>query len=326
MKIFSKISVFAIMLSFIILLPPVVMASEKGYLDYTVKKGDTLWDITGGKLSDYFLWPKVWERNPEIKNPDLIFPGQKIRIPLDLVQQQIDVPPPVKKVLQGKEPAGKEQIPISPGRPVIVSGDLIASSGYIERDMPRIGKIDSTPSGRTIVGRGDSVYITLSDGAGGEKGRKFYTIRSHGIIRHPKTNEDLGQLIEITGVIEITGREAGFIKAKVIKSYVDIQTGEGLDKYYPVSSFPLERKSPSPSIHGMVVAARDLRQINGMGDIVYIDRGTMDGVMPGNSFALLSGSKPHRPVGKIQVIAARKTNSVAMVTRSEVEISRGDYF
>ena len=56
------------------------------YKDYTVAKGDTLWDISNNELKDPFLWPKVWKENPEIKNPDLIYPGQKIRIPLYLLQ------------------------------------------------------------------------------------------------------------------------------------------------------------------------------------------------------------------------------------------------
>jgi nucleoid-associated protein YgaU len=50
---------------------------------YIIKKGDTLSAIAKhfyGKANDY---PKIFEANREvIKNPDLIFPGQKIRIPL----------------------------------------------------------------------------------------------------------------------------------------------------------------------------------------------------------------------------------------------------
>ncbi|MCU0559920.1 MAG: peptidoglycan-binding protein LysM [Desulfobacterales bacterium] len=51
---------------------------------YVIKKGDTLSAIAKqfyGKPNDY---PKIFEANREvIKNPDLIFPGQKIRIPLE---------------------------------------------------------------------------------------------------------------------------------------------------------------------------------------------------------------------------------------------------
>jgi LysM repeat protein len=47
---------------------------------YTIKKGDTLWDISSKFLKDPFLWPKLWERNPYISNPHLIFPGNPIRL------------------------------------------------------------------------------------------------------------------------------------------------------------------------------------------------------------------------------------------------------
>jgi nucleoid-associated protein YgaU len=50
---------------------------------YIIKKGDTLSAIAKqfyGKANDY---PKIFEANREvIKDPNLIFPGQKIRIPL----------------------------------------------------------------------------------------------------------------------------------------------------------------------------------------------------------------------------------------------------
>lgn len=50
---------------------------------YEIKKGDTLSAIAKqcyGKASDY---PRIFEANREvIKDPNLIYPGQKIRIPL----------------------------------------------------------------------------------------------------------------------------------------------------------------------------------------------------------------------------------------------------
>ena len=46
---------------------------------YTVKKGDTLFKITAKYTGNGFNYLKVAKRN-KIKNPDLIFPGQKIQI------------------------------------------------------------------------------------------------------------------------------------------------------------------------------------------------------------------------------------------------------
>ena len=49
---------------------------------YTVKKGDTLWDISKKFLNSPWYWPELWEVNSNIPipNPHLIYPGQRIRL------------------------------------------------------------------------------------------------------------------------------------------------------------------------------------------------------------------------------------------------------
>ena len=51
---------------------------------YTVKRGDSLWWIAKYKdvYDDAFLWPIIYNANKDqIKNPNLIHPGQKLKIP-----------------------------------------------------------------------------------------------------------------------------------------------------------------------------------------------------------------------------------------------------
>lgn len=50
-----------------------------GPLDHTVIKGDTLWDITEEYLDNPMSWPEIWKQNPQIENPHLIYPGDKVR-------------------------------------------------------------------------------------------------------------------------------------------------------------------------------------------------------------------------------------------------------
>jgi hypothetical protein len=55
---------------------PVAGAPE----EYTIQKGDTLWDLSQKFLNNPWYWPKIWSLNPGIENPHWIYPGNKLRI------------------------------------------------------------------------------------------------------------------------------------------------------------------------------------------------------------------------------------------------------
>jgi LysM repeat protein len=293
------------------------------YKDYTVMTGDTLWDISQKELQDPFSWPKIWKENPDIANPDRIYPQQKIRIPLFLLQKEITLSEIQEKKLGEKVPEKETVGKIEPSpKEYLVGRALLIASGYIADSVHSVGSIVDSPTGRTILGVGDYAYVETDSPA--EVGEKFYVIRPVEEVIHPKSGKMLGYLIEVLGIAEIVGQDGDEMKVKITASYTDILTGSLLDSYYEVEP-PYRMDTPrKPHIDGHIVAAKELRTLNGILDIVYLDRGKREGLEVGDVCSTLLQGK-HRILNSvIQVINTRETTATAIVRRSNNSVTRGD--
>lgn len=322
----SRILNKIIWILFMLLLPVFASAQTQEYKDYTVEKGDTLWDISNKELKDPFLWPKVWKENPEIKNPDRIYPKQKIKIPLYLLQKEIvpEKKPIAKPVIKPKIPKEKPIEIIQPvKREYLVNKHILISSGYITESVHSVGEISDTPTGRTILGKGDYAYIKTNKPV--KKGDKFYVIIPTEKVKHPKTGRTLGYLIDIRGTVEVVGQEENDDpKVVVTNAYFDISTGNLLDTYYEIEP-PLAPENPrKPDINGYVVASKHLRLINVPYDIAYIDKGRKDGLQVGDLLATMAQSKHKIYNGLIQVINLRDSTSTVIIRKSTDAVTKGD--
>jgi len=327
------IDIIIIVLLFI-LFPGLITAQESEYKDYTIMKGDTLWDISNKELKDSFLWPKVWKENPDIKNPDRIYPGQKIKIPLYLLQKEII--PEIKPVMKPAEKPIAKPVPaiqtakpipvqkiVTPKKEYIVNEHIFLASGYITDTIRSVGIIKDTPSGRSIIGKDDYAFIKIDKPV--NKGDQFYIFHVMEKVKHPITGRNLGYLIDVVGIAEVVSQEENDDpKIVITRAYTDISTGYYLDNYYEVEP-PLKIDNPrKPDINGYIVASKHMHLINVPYDIAYIDKGAKDGLLVGDLLATLEQGKHKIYNGVIQVINTRETTSTVIIKKTTDIVLKGD--
>jgi len=341
----KKISLM-VMLAFMVIAFSSLTSSgqDMEYKEYKVLKGDTLWDISSKEIKDPFLWPKIWKENPDIKNPDRISPSQMIKIPLRLIQkeqeeeaatekaaaipEQVKVEPMVEPMKE--EPPKIAEKKIEPVKKNYAADEsLIVSSGYItdfiKKEMIKgVGRISGSPSGRTLLGESDYVYIKTD--APANAGTKFYIMRTTTLIRHPKTKLKLGYHIAVPGVLEVVGIENGETKAKITKSFADVLIGDMLKPFYEVEPVIEEESPRRPDVSGVVIASHYMKLISGSYDILFIDKGEKDGLELGDVLMTKSVDKYNnsRTSGIIKIINLKPTTATAIVKRSESAVSVGD--
>lgn len=107
---------------------------------YTVVKGDTLWDIAGRFLTKPWLWPEVWQANPQIANPHLIYPGDVISLSYVNGEPRLSVNKRADAVTsnQGIEPHARSTpitevvppIPLSAIKPFLSRSRLVGENEY----------------------------------------------------------------------------------------------------------------------------------------------------------------------------------------------------
>ncbi len=321
--------------------------------EYVIKQGDTLWDISNTYLKDPFLWPFIWQANPFVVNPDLIYAGQKLTIPsLATLEQAMQTPSPksqiVEKQAQAREeasvlqhkqvqPPGEETgggniliLPKEQPKPII---DMYAmlSAGFIN-DVESSGVIIGAAGEpkKTIFGYGDSVYVKFGSAGDVNVGDKFLIYAPLRRVDHPRTGKTYGRLIAGVGILQVTAKDpsSALATAKITLSFDTIEKDNLLTPYHePALIYPSSVKKIK-DISGYIIAVRNNQTIAGQMDFVYLDKGSSDGVDPGDNFVVYAdsenSSEPQVNIGEVQVILVKEHSSTAIVRRSTDVMTSGN--
>jgi hypothetical protein len=247
---------------------------------YTVKPGDTLWDLSQQFLDDPFLWPKVWEMNPQIKDPDRIYPGDVLALPKR--ERPEEAPPPVAEApVPPPPPVAVAPPPPPPGSPiaptpVVLSSGMIVPKDHVVREV--IGAWDD----KVLLATGDLVYFTRGKGPDPRIGSHLFVYKKVKAVRHPVTGEAMGDLVKGMGLVEVTAIDGEVMTGRITAAYDAINYGDRLIPYEdPFIPLTTQIPPPPPGLSGYIVEVSDDRVLSSDGHIVYIDKGAFDGLTPG---------------------------------------------
>ena len=305
------------------------LSDSNGPKKYTVKEGDTLWDISVDKLNDNFFWPKLWKVNPQVKNPDLIYPGDLIWIPTK--EELMRMSFPAEKKARIAEPVTTTEEPVKPvmdipeEKPIeyLIDKNRYIAIGWIFTEHPGIGKIMMGPSGRTIFGNHDTAYVKTDKDL--TEGDRLLTVRKVKTVYHPKTGKKLGVQIKVTGILEVTGKVDDYIKTNITKVFFEeIFAGDDVTLFMETDPPVVPEVIRKPDIDGYIVESYLNSIMSNKDDIVYLDKGTENGLIPGDTFTIFSDEHIKRPIGTLQVVSLTPETSAAVILDNKIEISKGN--
>ncbi len=280
-------------------------AKDEDVFIYTIVRHDTLWDISERFLKNPFKWPRIWKINPYIKNPDLIYPGDVVKITPDgmeiITKHKIDVSKlpvvnltPEKEQVVVLEPPPKPYVPPPPPPPPAFTSDAIRRAGFItKKGLDAAGEIIGPIEPRVMLSNEDDVYITVTDKAAVKPGDRFNIFRLDKVICQPKTGDELGNMVEILGSLTVKSVEGDVVLAHIDNSYKEIEAGAKLQPYVPPVK-KVEITKSSGDVDGYVVASLEHTEQISDSDVLYIDKGTADGIGKGNVMRV------YRPSGKVK--------------------------
>ena len=325
---------------------------------YIVKEGDTLWDITEKFFGDPFTWPEIWKKNLFIEDPHWIYPGQEITLKL-LLEKVAEPELPPEKPLKQPEPLFIETAPRTIVSETVIERDTAAPvpeedqdvisvlrnpqptyrkesyirTGFISKrsGIPRekIIKIDGEIS---VATRNDFVYVDIRKNGDVKKGDILAVLTVGDRVKHPDTDEDLGFVVRIKGILEVLSIGADQMRCMVTESFDPIVEDDIVMPIRLTSAPEFDAwVRPKEIIKGTILAINESLISIHINDTLYIDKGSNNGVRPGDRFMVYSrdddlNDTGHRnPLGEIQAVNVMAGETAVIVVSLKGEkINIGD--
>ncbi len=251
---------------------------------YTVKRGDTLWDISSMFLRDPWLWPEIWQVNPQVENPHLIYPGDVLALTFGADGR------PMISLARGGGARLEPRLRSSELDGAIATIPYSAIAAFLERpslltkeqirEAPRVLAFRDK---HMVGGAGIEAYIR---GLRGSAINQRYSVVHVGEeIRDPDDNALLGYqgIYTATAVVLNTNEPA---KAALTDSARETLEGDrllGTDNEAPLNFVP---RSPDSDVSGQIISVIDGVELIGQYKIVAINRGAKHGLEPGHVLAI----------------------------------------
>jgi len=255
---------------------------------YVVKRGDTLWGIAKVFLRDPWYWPEIWQVNPHVQNPHLIYPGDTLRLvyiegrPTIVLQRGLErgdsarVMPRVRsEPLEGAVTAiPYETVAAFMSKPSVLTKEQIKTAPYVlaTRDL------------HVAMSEGDTVYARgFSDPA---------VLGTHYNVMHvgdPLVDPDDNRIVGYDGVFTGAGHVTRGGDPTTLLMTESVRETEPGDKLFaggvdiPLDFIP---SAPKTKTRGRIIAVSNGVTVIGQYEVVAINRGANDGLAPGNVLAV----------------------------------------
>ncbi len=319
---------------------------------YTVKRHDTLWDISKLFLKSAWRWPELWGMNlAEIRNPHLIYPGQVL---------YLDKSNGRARLRMGQAPNGTTKLSPRvratelddagiPSIPFNLIEPFLNEAVIFETDaLEKAPRIVATQEGRVLLGRGDTAYVRGDLGTQ----RDYRIFREPRPLKDPTTGAVLGYEANYVGTAEYVRQGETRVDAKgastvvpatFIVTTVRQEAGIG-DRLALVPARELTNYAPhAPKglMEGRIVSLYGDAMTAGQNQIVALNRGEADGIERGHVLALwrdgntvVDKTDPTRPSiklpdekhGLLFVFRVFKHMSYALILSVQEPVKPGDRF